>query len=89
MFSFCSGKRDKKEWTIENLDNGISTIVSSVENKSGEETVSDNSSDENLNPWYRKYYPDLTDDDVRKIEAVHEANRRLIAEYESQNHKGR
>lgn len=49
--------------------------------------VSGTDSEENLNPWYRKYYPDMTDEEVRQIEAVHEANRQLIAEYEAKNIK--
>ena len=34
-----------------------------------------------------KYDPDMTDEEVRQIEAVHEANRQLIADYEAKHKK--
>ena len=60
-------------------------VISDKESVSAE--VSGTDSEENLNPWYRKYNPDLTDEEVRQIEAVHEANRQLIADYEAKHKK--
>lgn len=33
-------------------------------------------------PWYKSYYPDLTDEEIELIESIHAANRKMIMEDE-------